>query len=333
MHICFWYNEKNKYSQGFGVGKMTPIIRISFFFWLGCTIWGGILNGGFEIPDPNTTEWFIPPWGWARAVDNPYRDCYAGLHRYLVPNPQYDRSKREVHWTLPEPYEGRRFVVLSTGDLGDDSDPAIIHSTITQTVTFLPGQRLSGAYFFGTCDFLQYNDYGKIYLVPEDPNSGLPSEIVLAYCDVMQVGDFQSTNTWIPFQYDFTEETAGTYRLICTVRDQLDTIYKSYLAVDGLSVCTVQPGDINHDCSVDSEDFQILSQAWLSWCPDLNAFDPNTLLPKPDYPGGTLPPGTVYDPNLIDPNCPCPQADLNKDWFVDTLDLIILTDNWLKNGQ
>jgi hypothetical protein len=41
----------------------------------------------------------------------------------------------------------------------------------------------------------------------------------------------------------------------------------------------------------------------------------------------------IYDPNLIDPNCPCPQADLNKDWFVDTLDLMILTENWLRNGR
>lgn len=312
---------------------MKLILRIAYFCLLSCALWGGIQNGGFEIPDPNITEWFIPPWAWKRATDNPYGDCYAGLHRYLVPSPQYDRSKREVHWTVPAPYEGRRFVVLSTGDLGDESDPAITHSTIRQKGTFQAGQRLSGAYFFGTCDFLPYNDYGKIYLTPVDPNSGLPSEILLGYSDVSIVGDFQSTRRWIPFHYDFTEENAGTYYFICTVRDQLDTIYKSYLAVDGLSICTRQPGDINQDCSVDIQDFQILSRAWLSWCPDPNAFDPNDFSIKPDYPIGVIPPGYVYDPNLIDPNCPCPQADLNKDWFVDGLDLMILTDNWLHNGN
>lgn len=315
---------------------MKRIVGIVCFCSLGCTLWGGLLNGNFEILDPNITEWFIPPLYWHRVGDNPYGDCYAAVRRFFVPSPQYDRSKQQVDWMIPAAYEGKRFVVLSTGDLGEESDPAIIHSTIYQTVTFLPGQKIAGAFFFGTCDYLPYNDYGRIYLQPVDPNSGLPSEIVLAYADVIMVQDFQCTNDWIPFQYTFSEETAGTYNLICTVRDNQDTIYKSYLAVDGLYICTPQPGDVNQDCIVDALDFQILSQAWLSWCPDPNAFDPNDFSPDPNYPnhaGGVIPDGYIYDPNLIDPNCPCTQADLNKDWFVDTFDLTILTDYWLRNGN
>ena len=245
------------------------------FFCTGCfviltgTLWGAILNESFEIPDPNVNEWFIPPLNWDRARDNSYKDCYVGLHREFVPHPQYDRNKNEVFWNIPAPADGSKFVVLSTGDLGFDSDPVITHSTIWQTVTFEPGHRFTGFYFFGTCDFLQYNDYGKIYLEPVDPNIGLPPEIPLAYADVEMVGDYRSTDTWRSFVYDFTPDTAGTYNLICTVKDIQDTIYKSYLAVDGLKVCTTlyDHGDINRDCSIDMIDLFIMSDAWLSVCP------------------------------------------------------------------
>lgn len=309
---------------------MKRTYNIIFFCIFTGISWATILNGSFEIPDPNLTEWFIPPLYWNRSHNNSYRDCYVGLHREFAPTPQYDRNIEMVHWKIPAPYHGSKFVVLSTGDLGLASDPLITESTMWQTVTFQPGHRLSGAYYFGTCDFIQYNDYGKIYLQPVDPNSGLPEEIVLAYSDVLTVGDFKSTNQWVPFYYDFTEQTAGTYYLICTVRDMLDTIYKSYLAVDGLKVCTplYEFGDINMDCSVDIQDLTILSEAWLSWCPDPNYIDgdPNTVATTP------IPPGFIYDPNSIDPNCPCQMADINKDWTVDILDFTILTDNWLKKG-
>lgn len=304
--------------------------NIGCFCLLTGTLWGTILNGSFEIPDPNMPEWFIPALYWSRSYDNSYKDCYAGLHTQFAPTPQYDRNIEMVHWNIPAPYHGSKFIVLSTGDLGLPSDPAISSSTIYQTITFEAGQRLSGAFFFGTCDFIQYNDYGKIYLEPVDPNHSWPTDIVLAYSDVLIVGDYKSTNQWVPFTYDFTESTAGTYRLVCTVRDMLDTIYKSYLAVDGLKVCTTlyEHGDINMDCSVDIQDLTILSEAWLAWCPDPNYIngDPNSMPSRP------LPPDFVYDPNSIDPNCPCDIADINKDWFVDTQDLTLLTDYWLQKG-
>ena len=310
--------------------------RIYYIGWLFCiagTLMGGILNESFEIPDPNVTEWFIGPLYWTRAKDNIYHDCYAGLHSQFLPSPQYDRNENMVHWNIPAPFDGSKFVVLSTGDLGFESDQNITHGTITQRVTFQAGQRISGAYFFGTCDFLQYNDYGKIFLIPEDPNMGLPSEITLAYCDVQTVGDYQSTIEWKPFFYDFTEQTAGTYDLICTVEDVEDTIYKSYLAIDGLQVCSplYDYGDLNKDCYVDLQDLSIMSRAWLSFCPDPNAIDndPNTI---PVRPGPPLPPG-FFDPNdMPDPNCPCELADINKDWWVDPNDAIRMADHWLENG-
>ena len=304
---------------------MKRTLCIGWFLCILGSVSGMILNSSFEIPDPNETEWFIPPLDWIRANDNPYEDCYAGLHETFVPTPQYDRSITEVDWTIPAPFHESQFVVLSTGDLGLPSDPAITKAEISQIVTFYPGQRISGAYFFGTCDFLEYNDFGKIYLLPVDPNSGL-QEIQLGYSDVMIVGDFESSEEWQTFTYDFTQQTAGTYYLICTVQDVRDAIYKSYLAVDGLKVCTplYSYGDINMDCSVDFEDLGILSRAWLSFCPDPNFYDPN----NPDdvylY--------TDFDPNTIDPNCPCEIADINNDWFVDPNDLTILSDHLLENG-
>lgn len=291
---------------------------------------GSILNPSFEIPDPNVSVWFIPPLHWTRIYTRTinYNDCYAGLHSEFLPLPEHDN---EVDWFISGPYHKSKFVLLSTGDLGRGSDEEITYATITQTVTFTPGQRISGAYFFGTCDYLQYNDYGKIYLQPVDPNSGLPMEIILAYMDVERVGDFSSTDDWIPFQYDFTEQTAGTYKLICTVQDVQDTIYKSYLAVDGLKVCTplYDHGDLNMDCSIDLQDLYILSNAWLSECPDPNSIDddPNTIPTTP------WPPGFIFDPNYVrDPNCPCEIADINKNWWVDPNDLEILSDHWLDKG-
>lgn len=289
-----------------------------------------ILNASFEIPDPNVSDWFIPPIHWERvyASDNKLKDCYAGLHSEFVPSPEHDN---EVDWYISAPFHKSRFVVLSTGDLGSRSDTEVTKATITQTVTFTGGQRISGAYFFGTCDYLQYNDFGKIYLQPVDPNNGLPSEIVLAYMDVKGVGDFQSTEGWLPFQYDFTEQTAGDYNLICTVEDVQDKIYKSYLAVDGFKLCTplYEFGDINMDCSIDLVDLFILSNAWMSECPDPNAVDndPNTIPTSP------WPPDYIPNPNYVpDPNCPCEMADINKNWWVDPDDLNTLTSHWLEHG-
>ncbi len=312
---------------------MKRLIYIGWVFAVVGILWGTVLNESFEIPDPNDNEWFIPPLHWTRLTDNQYEDCYAGIHSEFVPRPQYDRNRDLVHWNIPGPVDGSRFVVLSTGDLGLNSDSIIDHAAISQVITFEPGQRLTGYFFFGTCDFLHYNDYGTISLFPVDPNSGLPEEIVLAYKDVMAVGDYGSMEDWEAFSYDFTASTAGTYELTCAVYDIHDTIYKSYLAVDGLRLCSPlwDKGDINMDCSIDLTDLFILSSAWLSECPDPNAMDgdPNTVPVRPVPPGYVI----IPDPNYMsDPNCPCEISDLDGNYWVDHEDLRILTDNWLENG-
>lgn len=272
-----------------------------------------ILNGGFEIPDPNDTPWFTPALNWTRISDNPFGDCYAGLHESFVPNPEHGQT---VQWTIPGPYEGSKFVVLSTGDLGPDSDREISEAEITQIVEFNQGDTISGAFFFGTCDYFNYNDYGQITLSAVNPTND-PNEITLAFMNVETIGNFSSTNEWIPFTYTFNNYSEGAYVLSCYVADDGDTIYKSFLAVDGLQICKAFPNeaDINSDCSIDLEDFWFLSRAWLAECPDPNAI-------------GQAPPS-----NPPDPNCPCEEADINDDWIVDPNDLMILTNTWLENGK
>ena len=70
-----------------------------------------------------------------------------------------------------------------------------------------------------------------------------------------------------------------------------------------------------------------MGSAWMSFCPD-----PNVIYEYPDlYPPDLYP--ELYDPNLFpDPNCPCEIADINKDYYVDPNDLLIMTEYWLENG-
>ena len=82
-----------------------------------------------------------------------------------------------------------------------------------------------------------------------------------------------------------------------------------------MSLADCPPGDLTGDCFVDLEDYSILSEAWLCFCPDV--FDPNTM-----------------DPNdIADPNIPCQLADIDNSWFVDTNDLALLTSDWLVEGN
>jgi hypothetical protein len=247
---------------------------------------GQLLNGGFEIPDPNrATPWFTPPLDW--DIFN-----YAGLHSEFIPQPEYGQT---VSWTIPAAYEGQYFLLLSTGDAeGPGSDPMITYSSIEQAITVCPGNVLYGSYFFGTCDYRPYNDTGTIKLIPVDPNDGL-RPILLVSVSVDELGNFQSTDGWQQFSYTFTNETCGPYYLYCEVRDVLDTQYQSYLALDQFRICQSVPayGDLNSDCGVDYEDLSILGRGWLADCNDPNVIsDPNIpcniLIPDPNHLGNII---------------------------------------------
>ena len=206
-----------------------------------------LLNADFEIPEPNSLPDpnFTPPAYWQHTN-------YTALHSSFIPNPEHGQT---VNWSISAPYSGSKFLLLSTSDIGPDSHNNIWSASVAQPIFLQAGSRISGAYFFGTCDYRPYNDYGTINLVPSDPN-GYPgtSAIALAYVDVAAVGSFQSTKTWLNFQHTISLKEQGPYDLICKVSDVGDTIYKSYLAVDAFSVCGpgVLPGDANFDAHVKS---------------------------------------------------------------------------------
>jgi hypothetical protein len=248
-----------------------------------------IFNGDFEQADPNDPNnplGFLPPTGWQR-------ENYAAVLSHFVPNPERGST---ANWKIDpqtglDPYQGSSFVVLSTGDVKPDPYSA----RIWQQIQVAPGLVLSGAYFFGTCDYTPYDDVATIRLLP-DPNSQLP-EITLVSIAVSNVGSYGSMAGWASFQYVFQPQDACIYNLVLDITDILDNILKSYLAVDALTLCPApQFGDLNNDCRIDTLDFAGLANDWLHQC---------------------------HDPN----NGPC--ADLTGDQFVDLKDLSVLTEHWL----
>lgn len=247
-----------------------------------------LLNDSFEIPDPNrATAWFMPPrhWEWSNTPNNLN---YVGQHKRYVPQPEEGQA---VAWSIPEPVEGTYFVLLSTGDAeGLRSSFKTEYSSIEQPISVCPGDMLSGYYFFGTCDYMPYNDTGTVKLTPIDPNDGL-RPIVLVSESVASLGNYQSTDGWQYFRIQFNADSCGDYILHCEVRDYMDRVFKSYLALDNFRICRGIPSraDLNLDCLTDYHDFDILSQGWLADCSDPNVLsDPNIpchiLIPDPNIP-------------------------------------------------
>ncbi|HDS83733.1 MAG TPA: hypothetical protein ENN97_00825 [Phycisphaerales bacterium] len=267
---------------------------------------GQLLNSSFEIPDPNrATPWFTPPMYW-QWDDTPGNLNYVGLHRQFTPRPE---QRQPVYWSIPSPVEGDYFVVLSTGDAqGMDSAGKTLYSRIEQLISICPGDMISGYYFFGTCDYLPYDDTGRILLEPVDPNDGL-RPVILAEISTEDVGNYGSTHGWQYFHHRFDGPQCGQYVLSCEVRDYLDKIYKSYLALDNFRLCRNVPkfGDFNTDCAIDYHDFDIMAQAWLADCNDPN------VVADPNIPCELL----ITDPNHID-------------GFITIDHLMLLSEHWLE---
>jgi hypothetical protein len=261
-----------------------------------------IYNGGFEDTEPNEQLPFDPPAGWER-------ENYAAVLERFIPDPCQGNVNA---WSIDleeglRPVQGKSFVVLSTGDFVPEPWSA---SITQQNVYAYAGESISGYYFFGTADYIPYDDYATIALTPVDSNSGL-SDITLVYVDVNDVDqdprdtDGKSMEGWEYFEYTFSESEAGGYRLIITVTDEKDGLWPSYLAVDGLSLCNQPPaGDINRDCRVNFDDFSWLATDWLGNCND------------PNY--------------ALDPNSNCYRGtDLDGNGPVDINDLRLMSDSWL----
>jgi len=309
-------------------------------------------NALFEYGDPNLTNYdIIPPTYWERIPfpestieDGNDLEAFASIfYRPNDPNKHSFDPKLEngdpANWYIANPYEGNSFVLLKT-DLWPNTNeypkPHIDNlksSTIRQKVFLGEGDTILGAYFFGTVDYRHFLDAGSIWLEPVDPNSDPNQPISLVYIDieVSDVNDFESTlelspetGGWLTFSHTIEPNQVGMYYFNCSVEDDIDLVYDSYFAVDGLRICRqgIPAADFDWDCDVDLVDFSFISEAWLAFCPD----DPNVLDPN------------IIDPNLLnrlvtDPNIPCQLTDIDNNWFVDSNDLAIFSEDWLKDNK
>ena len=105
------------------------------------------------------------------------------------------------------PVEGENFVVLSTGNL----EPWRNYwgARISQRIEFNSGDRVTGSYFFGTCDYLSeigpyFYDWAEIKAVlVADPNVEI--SLIDRVLNVPTIGEYSSTAGWQDFQYIFGE--------------------------------------------------------------------------------------------------------------------------------
>jgi hypothetical protein len=253
-------------------------------------------NPSFEFfYDANESPDFNAPTGWERIDYGFYVNSAAVMNQF---------NARGTNWKLDVvkgllPYDGNSFVVLSSMDGGT------FFSEIRQEITINVGDRLTGAYFFGTHDYMDFNDWGAIQLVIPDTNTVVGENIV--YVDVNEVHNYGSIRGWKKFEYIFDANQAGTYDLRIIVSDFTDSLLASYFAVDGLVICRQSPifGDINADCIVNFLDFAMLANDWMCDCNNPNIFN------DPNY-------NCVYGTNLDD-----------SDNIVDLKDLQVIADNWL----
>ena len=233
-------------------------------------IYNGDFEGGVELIEQNSPNFndFNAPLDWER-------ENYAAVVDNFIPDPAPDQGNYD-NWLIDTeigllPYHNQSFVVLSTGDFDPDPQKA----QIWQNIAVKAGERISGVYFFGTCDYPQFDDYATITLIP-DANSDL-RDIVLVRVSARDVGQFSSMAGWERFEYTFSQAEAGTYELVLHVTDLIDLIYESYLAVDNITICTApEYGDLNYDCKTNMLDFALFAQDWSQDCSDPNYLeDPN----------------------------------------------------------
>jgi hypothetical protein len=255
-------------------------------------------NGSFELFDHNDFTGFFDPNGW-------HSENYVTVSQGFLPS-EYPGSKGSWRMNPDEtmaPFKGDYVLVLSTGD------ETVKDSTAWQEVTIQAGDKLTGVYFFGACDYQPFNDWAEIKLISINDPEAVP--IMLAKADIKMLGDYGSFAGFQRFEYTFGAEQAGDYKLVLFITDERDSMLESYLVVDSLNICryneTNPPpeyGDLNCDCTVNYEDMAKLSHDWGYDCNDQNM--------------------------LNDPNCNCLiGSDIDGSGPVDFNDLRIMSENWL----
>jgi len=256
-----------------------------------------IENPSFELYDPNGGPDFDVATGW-------FHENYAVDANCLLPTiePQdvgygsADNWLNNLNTIGLHPKDGNRLLMLSTGNISS-RDP-IYHSKAWQTIKVQEGDKISGYYFFGTCDYLdsiEYDDYATVSLIDNfDPNSS----ITLVDISVADVGDHSSMAGWERFEHRFTSDETGQYDLTFFVTDVQDAKVNSYLGVDDLQLCAAPAyGDINDDCQTNNLDFAVISSNWLIDCEGPEMSDPNYCPTWTDELGS---PGDLDGDNKVD---------------------------------
>jgi hypothetical protein len=249
----------DKENDFYKVGKPAILVCVSLAFF-SLPVLSQIINGDFETSEPNRLGNI--PTGW--ETEN-----YALIHESYTP--MFERGQT-VDWSFADatvtPAQGDGFLVLSTGDMGSDSSTT--YGLARQLVKFTSGQTLHGKYFFGTGDYLGWNDYAEIRAIPKDPNRLRGFQI--EYIDVAIVGDYGSTDGWETFSHTFTKDDEGEYYLTFGVYDKTDAIYKSYLMIDDIQCGILPPeGDYNADGLINYADIITFNQVVYQDCNDVNS--------------------------------------------------------------
>ncbi len=277
------------------VNLISGVFFAFFLMFFPFPAYSAIVNGDFEMSEPNALG--ALPVGWTTKN-------YARVHESFTP--VFERGQ-QVTWSFLNntvlPATGSKFLVLSTGDIGPDS--ATTHAIASQLVTFKKGETLRGKYFFGTGDYLGWNDWAEIRLKPADPNSG--RTILVKYVDVQEVGDYSSTDGWQMFSHKFNAYDQGEYHLECIVSDRTDAIYKSYLMIDSVESSRIPPdADFNADGKIDYLDLAVFASVLYQDCTD-----PNSTCTYIDAGGNEV------------------SFDFNNDQMITPADMEPLGDNWL----
>jgi hypothetical protein len=263
-----------------------------------------IYNQNFEIVDPCSPRGKYYPLNWSAQYSVEVTDIFLPSLTYE----SYQKWDPNILENGLSPCDGNSLAVLSSVDGQPD------YAQITQVVNFEPNDMFHGRYFFGTDDYVPWNDFAYIRL---EPNEWQGETFELVYIDVETVDSRYHTDGWQTFKFLFDEQTQGEYKIICYVEDYYDTVLESYLVLDNFGICKdATLSDINLDCEVNYKDYAYLTRDW-----GCDFSDPN-YPPDPNY--------CQYEVDGEEIIFELP-ADLNKDDIVDFEDLKIFSDDWLKN--
>ncbi len=265
---------------------------------------GEILNPGFEIVDPNTqgsVTIYLP-------IDWSLQNNALAIMEFENPNPN------RLHWSFAGeetlmPVEGSYMAHVNSEDT-----PSNVTSELQQIIEVLPGDRICGAYYFATEDWIPYLDYARLYLEPVESGP----TIYIIEVGVEDVGSYSSTDGWQRFCYTVPQNVSGFYTLGMQVANREDNQYTSHFLIDDLSLCpNGKESDLNYDCVTNNLDYQILSEYWHCDCTDPNMLpDPNICPWRYDGQGQIQ---VLFD------------GDIDEDKAVTFTDLMELIKNWVNN--